>query len=280
MNATKVRGKRLRRFAKSACIWLLAFGFNPLVWRNCFRGLAAAVKDYLKLTRQNRAAGKPFRIRFSMPCLGDRYDQSGAASGHYFYQDLTVARKIFERQPVRHVDVGSRVDGFVAHVAAFRTIEVFDIRPLTLHIPTILFRRADLTRLEDEFRQCCDSLSCLHAIEHFGLGRYGDEADLWGYLKGFNCLSEILKPGGILYFSTPIGPQRVDFNACRVFDIRTILDLARERFELESFSYVDDAGVFHENVALSEEFVAANCDCDYGCGIFEFRRKSGEAVAR
>ena len=99
------------------CVWVLAFGFNPVVWRTCFRGLFAALREYGELKRQNCAAGRPFCIRFSMPCLGDRYDPSGAASGHYFYQDLLVARRIYERRPVRHVDVASRVDGFVAHVA-------------------------------------------------------------------------------------------------------------------------------------------------------------------
>jgi len=276
VNSVKEKSKRLRRFAKSACVWLLAFGFNPVVWLTCFRGLVAAVKDFAELTRQNGAAGHPFRIRFSMPCLGDRYDQSGSASGHYFYQDFTVARKIFERQPVRHVDVGSRVDGFVAHVASFRDIEVFDIRPLTLDVRSIIFRQADLTHLDGAYRQYCDSLSCLHAIEHFGLGRYGDTIDLFGHVKGFENLGEVLKPGGVLYFSTPIGPERVDFNACRVFAVQTILDLAKPRFDLVEFSYVDDAGSFHAKVALTSERIADNCGCDYGCGIFEFKRKPAE----
>jgi len=32
-------------------------------------------------------------------------------------QDLLVARWIFDAKPQRHVDIGSRVDGFIAHVA-------------------------------------------------------------------------------------------------------------------------------------------------------------------
>jgi hypothetical protein len=127
--------------------------------------------------------------------------------------------------------------------------------------------------IADEFRECCDSLSCLHAIEHFGLGRYGDKVDLFGYVKGFNNLGQLLKPGGVLYLSTPIGPQRIDFNACRVFDIQTILDLARSCFVIESFSFVDDDGNSHENVELTPGLIKDNCGCEYGCGIFEFRKK-------
>jgi len=62
--------------------------------------------------------------------LDDRFDQSGTASGHYFHQDLLVASRIFINNPEKHVDIGSRIDGFVAHVASFREIEVFDIRSL------------------------------------------------------------------------------------------------------------------------------------------------------
>jgi SAM-dependent methyltransferase len=257
---------------------MLAFGFNPAAWRYAFRGLMVALKEYRTLARQNRRAGYPFRLHFSMPCLGDRYAPSGTASGHYFFQDCWVARKVYERHPVRHVDVGSRVDGFVAHVASFRDIEVFDIRPLTLDMPSIIFRQADLTRLPAAFKEYCDSLSCLHAIEHFGLGRYGDAIDLYGHVKGFENLSSVLQPGGTLYFSTPIGPERIDFNACRVFNIRTILDLAHSGFELVTFSYVDDAGNFHADAHLTPERVLDNCGCDYGCGIFEFRKKMREAI--
>jgi hypothetical protein len=263
----------VERFAKPVYKWLEAFGLNPLALRYALQGLAATVRDYAVLKRQNRAAGHPFRIRFSMPCLGDRYESSGSTRGHYFYQDLLVARRIFMRKPDRHVDVGSRVDGFVAHVASFREIEVFDIRPLTLALPSIVFRQMDLMNTPENFKACCDSLSCLHAIEHFGLGRYGDPIDLYGYAKGFQSLSALLKPAGLLYFSVPIGPERIDFNANRVFAIKTILGLAQACFELEDFSYIDDAGDLHEHAVLSADTRENSFGCQYGCGIFELRKK-------
>ncbi|HNX36158.1 MAG TPA: DUF268 domain-containing protein [Kiritimatiellia bacterium] len=276
MTASDQAAKKRRfveRVAKPVYMWLAAFGLNPLALRNAVRGLMATVHDYGALKRQNRLAGSPFRLRFSMPCLGDRYESSGSTRGHYFYQDLLVARRVFERKPERHVDVGSRVDGFVAHVAAFREIEVFDIRPLTLAIPSIVFRQMDLMNAPEQFKACCDSLSCLHAIEHFGLGRYGDPVDLNGHVKGFMSLASILKPGGLLYFSVPIGPERIDFNANRVFSIQTVLNLAKDCFDLEAFSYVDDAGDFHGQVSLAPERIADDFGCQYGCGIFEFRKR-------
>lgn len=41
-------------------------------------------------------------------------------------------KHIFDSSPQRHLDVGSRIDGFVAHVASFREIEVIDIRPVDI----------------------------------------------------------------------------------------------------------------------------------------------------
>lgn len=274
MNAADRKHHFVERVAKPCYMWLSSFGFNPLALRRAIPGLIAMLRDCATLRLQNRAAGRPFRIGVTMPCLTDRYESSGSTRGHYFYQDWLVARRIFERQPVRHVDVGSRVDGFVAHVASFREIDVFDIRPLSVPIPTIRFCQADLMDMPDELKESCDSLSCLHAIEHIGLGRYGDSVDLYGHAKGFGQLVKLLKPQGILYLSVPIGPERIDFNANRVFDIQTILGLAKGSLLLEGFSYIDDDGLLHQNVAISEDAAKNNFGCQYGCGIFEFRKSS------
>jgi len=79
-----------------------------------------------------------------MPYLHDRYAEGGTTKSEYFWQDLLVARCIYEARPECHVDVGSRTDGFVAHVASFRKIEVFDVRPITTDIPGMTFHQADL----------------------------------------------------------------------------------------------------------------------------------------
>jgi len=145
----------------------------------------------------------------------------------YFWQDLLVARAIHSAKPVKHVDIGSRVDGFVAHVASFRAIEVFDVRPINATVPGVVFRQADLmnpTSLPTtDGGGYCDSLSCLHAIEHFGLGRYGDPVNPQGYQRGIANMAQLLQPGGTFYLSTPIGQERVEFNANWVFDPRSIV---------------------------------------------------------
>jgi hypothetical protein len=251
---------------------ILAFGFDPFVMKRALKGILQTWRDYRQISLQNAQSSPRYKLSFSYPIFGDRFNSGGIASGHYFHQDLLVAQKIFKRNPTRHVDVASRVDGFVAHVASFRSIEILDIRPVTSKTTNIVFHSCDLTTPLERFVSYCDSLSCLHALEHFGLGRYGDPVMLEGHVIGLENLYRILQPSGILYLSVPIGPERVEFNAHRIFAIQTILNLTRDKFKLLSFSYVDDAGDLHEDVQLTEQAIDIQYGCNYGCGIFEFQK--------
>lgn len=202
------------------------------------------------------------------PIYEDFKSQAGTASGHYFHQDLLVASLIHLARPERHIDVGSRTDGFVAHVASYREIEVLDVRPLesTGH-DQIKFMQADLMQLGESMAGICDSLSCLHALEHFGLGRYGDPIDPDGHLKGFDNFHKMLRPGGTLYVSFPIGKSEVHFNAHRVFEPTEILAWSKEKFQLLRFDYVDDQGNLHREASLSSP-----PQVSHGCGIYTLKK--------
>lgn len=245
------------------------------------QGVAAAskmpklIRDFREFKSHlsaKKVADFPFGKMY--PCLHDDKDNSGTASGHYFHQDLLVASRIYQNAPARHVDVGSRIDGFVAHVACFREIEVFDIRPLESAVTNLVFRQVDLMgKLPDEFVGYTDSLSCLHALEHFGLGKYGDPIKPDGYLLGFRNLTAILRSGGTLYLSVPIGWQRIEFNAHRVFSVAFLLTMFEHDFDLVEFSYVNDQGDLSRNVELTSERAGNSFGCQYGCGIFELRKR-------
>ena len=207
-------------------------------------------------------------IAKTYPILDDYRDQAGTASGHYFHQDLLVATFINTANPKRHIDVGSRIEGFVAHVACYRNIEVFDIRPLEIKShEQIKFVQGNLMELDDSMIEICDSLSCLHALEHFGLGRYGDPIDPDGHRKGFNNLYRMLQKNGVLYISFPIGKPGVHFNAHRVFGVAEILEWSKGKLELMRFDYVDDEGDLHCNAT-----VLSVPKLDYGCGIYMFKK--------
>lgn len=209
-------------------------------------------------------------IAFHYPIISEYGDAAGTMSGHYYHQDLYVAQRVFRANPQRHLDVGSRIDGFVAHVASFREVEILDIRPLESKSKNIKFLQLDLMNpiAED---QATDSLSCLHTLEHFGLGRYGDPIDPEGHLKGFRNLISTVKPGGHFYLSFPIGSvERVEFNAHRVFHPASPLSWAgAEELELTEFAFVDDDGDLHENAGIED---AIESDLKYGCGIYTFKK--------
>ncbi len=200
-------------------------------------------------------------------------ESSGTASGAYFHQDLEVARRIFRRSPTVHVDVGSRVDGFVAHVATFRQITVLDIRvPPKQTIENITFKQCDLTQNDPDLLSMCDSLSCLHALEHFGLGRYGDPIDVNGHQKGLESLGRLVSARGMLYLSVPVGRQRIEFNAHRIFSPSTIIGLAKPWFRLNRFDFVDDNGDYVPVGEHNDEVERRVTALNYGCGIFELIR--------
>jgi SAM-dependent methyltransferase len=228
--------------------------------------------------RQSAASTREFPSGKLYPCLGDDEGESGTASGHYFHQDLLVAQRVFQRAPRRHVDVGSRVDGFVAHVASFREIEVFDIRKLSTSARGIRFTQCDAMQPDALPEGYADSVSCLHALEHFGLGRFGDPIDYNGHLRGWQNLVRLLEPGGILYLSVPMGPQRVEFNGQRVFSFDYLVSLARtSNLTMAGFSYVDDTGELHADEQIRPLDASNNFGCKVGCGIFEFQKPAASS---
>ena len=247
-------------------------GFDVIKFVNFFRGLPFYYRDYKNLINQN-SENKYFHFGKMYPILNERNSEGGTTNGHYFHQDLLIAQKIFINKPLRHIDIGSRIDGFVAHVASFREIEVFDIRPVDNHVVNINFKKANLMQLDSDMISCCDSISSLHAIEHFGLGRYGDPIEINGHLSAINNIHSMLIPNGKFYFSVPIGKQRIEFNAHRVFDISYLISILNKQFIIDNFNYVNDKGDLFIKADLNENSIKDNFGCHYGCGIFELSKK-------
>jgi hypothetical protein len=209
------------------------------------------------------------RVDFIYPIWSDFSDNAGSNKGHYFHQDLLVANFISQANPVRHIDIGSRVDGFVAHVASFRNIEVLDIRPIEQSIhQNIKFEQMDMMS-DHSSSNITDSLSCLHAIEHFGLGRYGDQINPNGHLIGFNNMIKLVRPNGRFYISFPVNSSitKTYFNAHRVFHYKEILSWQGSNYlSLIRFDLVDDHGDLHSNLNIDE----VNMKFEFGCAIYTF----------
>jgi SAM-dependent methyltransferase len=238
---------------------------DPRVPVRALRGLPHYVAN-LRRFRSLESSAPPslhVRLRWLYPRFADRFQSAGVASGHYFHQDIWAARRVHAAHPARHVDVGSRIDGFVAHLLSFREVDVVDVRPLSSGHPGLRFIRADARALPFEDRSI-PSLSSLHAVEHVGLGRYGDPLDPVGCFSAMTELRRVLAPGGRLYFSAPIGWERLEFDAHRVFAPETILQAFAE-LRLIEFAAVDDTGNLVDPAEPSDYG-----DACYSCGLFVF----------
>ncbi|MEI7842810.1 MAG: DUF268 domain-containing protein [Gallionellaceae bacterium] len=244
-------------------IFCTQLGINLIKAIGSIRGIIRYIRDFSRF--RSSYSGK---LEF-VPCIHDWNEEGGATKGEYFWQDLYVAQKIFLAKPLVHVDIGSRIDGFVAHVASFREIQVFDIRPMTSTIPGVLFKQADLMDPAG-VSDFCDSLSCLHTLEHFGLGRYGDSINPKGYESGFKNMVRILRSGGLFYLAVPIGEERIEFNAQHVFSPLTILTLAEinQLTFLEFSLFTNDKGLVEKEA--KREVLAELVNIRYGLGIFIF----------
>jgi SAM-dependent methyltransferase len=220
---------------------------------------------FLSDWRRFVAAGGVARFDQLNPALDDRDAGSQSGAGHYFYQDVWALRRLAAFGPVEHFDVGSRFDGFVGQATAICRVVCWDIRPPNFALPDFEFRAGsilDLPLADGSVR----SLSCLHVAEHIGLGRYGDPLDPDGTAKALRELGRVLAPGGQLLFSMPVGRDRVEFNAQRVWDPRKPPALL-PALTLAEFSAVDDAGAFIEHTA-PDRLV----DARYACGMYRFTR--------
>jgi hypothetical protein len=190
------------------------FGFDPLRSVSAIRFFPKFLSSWLKFLRINK-----FRSGWRLsPVLNDFSAQAGAADGHYFWQDLICAKWIHELTPKKHLDVGSRIDGFLAHLLSFRSVTLVDVRPFDLTIPGLTVAIGDAqSNLVDQIGTF-DSVSSLHCIEHFGLGRYRDPLDKDGHIKGLKHISECIEEKGSLFISFPIGKEKVEFNEQRIID--------------------------------------------------------------
>lgn len=209
----------------------------------------------------SRASRMPVRFVDSYPCLADAKAKTPFDT-HYFFQASWLARKLSPHRAGRHVDVGSDVNA-IGVISAFVDTMFVDYRPLEVSLSGLENRQGDLLHLEFQ-EGTIDSLSCLHVIEHVGLGRYGDPIDPDGPAKAAAELSRVLAPGGSLFLSVPVGRERVCFNAHRVFAPGSVLKMF-SGLKVQDSALVDDRGEYHEHAGPG-----MMAGCEYGCGMFHF----------
>ena len=197
------------------------------------------------------------------PCLKDRIIKT-PFDHHYTYHPAWAARILAKTKPEFHVDISS-ILSFSTIVSAFVPVKFYDYRPADLKLSNLESGSEDLNKLSFESGSI-PSLSCMHTIEHIGLGRYGDKIDPMGDIKSIDELKRVLKTGGDLLFVTPVGKPRIEFNAHRIYSYEQILEYFSP-LVLKEFSLIPDAGGLITNA--DPNLVK---DQNYACGCFWFKK--------
>lgn len=217
----------------------------------------------------NQSSNKRFDFKLIdlHPCVNDKTVNTGF-DRHYVFHTAWAARKIKEINPTIHHDISSSVY-FNALVSAFVPIHFFDYRPAIMNLSGLESSHADLYDLPFD-NECIISLSCMHVVEHIGLGRYGDPIDYDGDLKAIKEIKRVLAPRGDLLFVVPIGKNIIMYNAHRIYSYKQIIEYF-EGLRLVEFSLIQDdrhGGTIIQNA--TEEMANAQ---EYGCGLFWFKKE-------
>jgi hypothetical protein len=221
------------------------------------------IKDWIFfLNKDNEKRFKKSLFNF-YPQIKDKTIKTGF-DGHYIYHTSWAARKVKEINPEFHTDISSSLY-FSGILSTFIPVKFYDYRPADLKLSNLESHEGDLMKLSFPDNSI-NSLSCMHTVEHIGLGRYGDPIDPNGDIKAGAELKRVLQEEGYLLFVTPVGQPKIEFNAHRIYSYEMILDMFNE-LELKEFSLVTDSGDFIENA--NPDIVKEQ---KYGCGCFLFKK--------
>ncbi len=253
----------LKRFFPKISSWLSKkynFWKNKIYYQKTFLDFS---DQYIKTSRFDHTI---FRSIVKNPKLGDDTINT-PFDRHYIYHTAWAARKLYKSKPSIHQDIGSHLF-FVTLVSAFIHIKHYDFRPPEIDLDNFGSKHEDLTNLSFNDNSI-SSLSCMHVIEHIGLGRYGDTIDPDGDLNAIDELIRVLAKNGNLYFVVPIGIPRIYFNAHRIYDPVWLVNYFKHKgLIIEEFAVIPDRGHL-----LRYQSPSDFCNQDYACGCYSIIKK-------
>ena len=223
--------------------------------------------DYFAFKKSSKHSTRDFHLSYwrAYPVLLDKTSVTGF-DRHYVYHVSWASRRVKEINPARHVDVGSSLY-FSGTLSAFIPVDFYDYRPADIMLSGLRSLRGDLLDLPFKDGEI-SSLSCMHTLEHVGLGRYGDPIDADGDQKGMRELARSVAPGGNLLIVVPTGKTtRVEFNAHRVYSYDAVVSQF-PGFTLKEFAYIPERV---ERGGIIEHASPADIKDDiHGCGCYWF----------
>ncbi len=196
---------------------------------------------HLNLLRQNPG---PYRV-FPEPV----FENGGHPENFVDYECAFASQVLHRLNPPSILDVGS-YRHFLLGLLAHYPVTSVDIRNRTPLMPRETILTGDAKKLDLPDHSFAVVLS-LCALEHFGLGRYGDPIDFQADQRALKEMIRVIRPGGHLIFSTTVtrGCPAIGFNAHRIYSYPLIRDfcagltLCEEKFyshRLKGFGSFDE----------------------------------------
>ena len=188
---------------------------------------------------------------------------------HYIYHTAWAARRLDGINPDIHHDFSSSLY-FIAIVSSNHKINFYDFRKANLQLSNVQTYTADLTNLVNIRDGELSSVSCMHVLEHIGLGRYGDGIDPQGDLKAINELKRVVKIGGYLLIVIPIGAKaKIKFNANRIYTNSQIMEYFKD-FELINSTLITDYD--HQVHLINNPNKSDYVIQEHGCACYHFKK--------
>ncbi len=225
------------------------------------------LKDYFAFKKAAKSDRFSLSFKDFYPQVKDKTIKTGF-DRHYVYHTSWAARKVKEINPIKHIDISSSLY-FCGIVSAFTDVDFYDYRPADLKLSGLRSLEGNLHSLPFDNNSVL-SISCMHTIEHIGLGRYGDPIDAEGDIKAIDELKRVVQLGGNLLFVTPVGKPKIEFNAHRIYSYEQIISYF-DGFELKEFSLIPESGEKGGIIANANPALVKNET--YGCGCFWFIKK-------
>lgn len=188
---------------------------------------------------------------------------------HYLYHTSWASRVLSKMNPKIHFDFASDLR-FVTMLSSHIKIVQYNLSIPTVKLDNLEFRTTNLTKMDNIKSNSLNSASCMHVVEHVGLGRYGDDINPEGDKDAIKELIRILAPGANLLFVVPVGKPRIFFNAHRVYSYEEILNYFVS-FKLKEFSLIEDDS-FEKGIIINADPNKVKNN-KYACGCFWFEKK-------
>lgn len=159
--------------------------------------------------------------------------------GQSYYKETDLfLYSALEKYPISDKEVvilGSEMPWYECICTTFSAkVTTIEYRPVDCHIPGLtVMTPAEFEANPREF----DVAVSISSVEHDGLGRYGDPIDPEGDFKAMEKIRGVLKPGGLLFLSIPVGSDALVWNCHRIYGRKRLPKLIEDWEIVETFGF-------------------------------------------